>query len=263
MIRKLRAFLPLLGGILVLGVAVEMLSNWLGAAQRATLLGILLAVYALLHIWRMFQPDLRSERKKTNDRITRAGQILVNGPVVPLMIGPLLVMQTCFTIEPPLPQFAALGAGFVLAWSWWSVAVYRWRIWATAKGMSPAEVQRHGEAARLLWPRGHFFERTEWGRWSMQTSPMKAFGIATLAALAWFTGVVLLLGGAEPSPLAHAVVVALPLVMCGALQYLLSRKAQLGPARRAIQVLLAALLAPVLATVVVWLLMVLVFGRAA
>lgn len=263
MIRKLRAFLPLLGGILALSLAVEMLSNWLGAAQRATLLGVLLAVYALLHIWRMFQPDLRSERKKAYDRITRAGQLLVNGPVVPLMIGPLMVMQTCFTIEPPLPQFAALGAGFVLAWSWWSVAVYRWRIWAKTKGMSPAEVQRYGEAARLLWPRGHFFERTEWGTWSMQTSPMKAFGIATLAALAWFTGVVLLLGGAEPSPAAHVAVVALPFILCGALQYLLSRTVQLTRVRRAIQVVAAALLAPTFATVIVWLAMVLAFGRAA
>lgn len=96
----------------------------------------------------------------------------------------------------------------------------------------------------------------------MQMSPMKAFGIATLAALAWFTGVVLLLGGAEPSSAAHIAVVALPFILCGALQYLLSRKAQLGRLRRTVQVLLSALLAPILATAIVWLLMVLVFGRA-
>ncbi|WP_374581150.1 hypothetical protein [Pseudoduganella sp.] len=262
MIRKLRTFLPLLGGILALSIAAAMLSRWLDAPYRTTLLGMMLAAYALLHVWRLFQPDLRSERKKTNDRVTRTGQLLVNGPVAALLVGPVLVMQAFFAVEPPLPQFAALGAGFVLAWCWWSLAVHRWRIWARAKGMSAAEVQRYGEAARLLWPRGHFFERTEWERWTMQTSPMKAFGIATLAALAWFTGVVLLLGGAEPSPAAHIAVVALPFILCGALQYLLSRTAQLTRLRRGIQVIVAALLAPTIATSVLWFVMVFVFGRA-
>lgn len=230
------------------------------------LLGIMLAAYAALCIWEAFQPDHRSARQKANDRIVLVGRVLVNGPVLPLMLGPLFAMQAFFTIEPPLPQFLALGGGFVLAWSWWSITVYRWRLWAKASGMSPNDIQSLGEAARLLWPRGHFFERTEWGRGTMDRaqnmSPLKAFGITTLAALAWFTGVVLVLGGAEPSPAAHIAVVALPFVMCGALQYLLSRKAALTGGRRALQVVAAALLAPILATVIVWLVMVLVFGRA-
>lgn len=262
MIRRLLASLPLLGGVLALVVAAVTLSDWLATPYRTTLLGLMLAAYALLWVWSMFQPDRRSKRKKAHERITRLGQLLVNGPVVPLMLGPLLVMQTFFTLEPPWPQFAALGAGFVLAWSWWSVAVYRWRIWAREKGMSPAEVQRYGEAARLLWPRGHFFERTEWGNGTMRTSPLKAFGIATLAALAWFTGVVLVLGGAEPSPATHAVVLLLPPAMCGALQYLLSRHLPLTGVRRALQTVVAALLAPTIATALLWFVMVIVFGRA-
>ncbi|XLZ68143.1 hypothetical protein ABT364_16495 [Massilia sp. SR12] len=262
MIRKLRAFLPLLAAILAFSIAAEMLSGWLDASYRTSILGMMLAAYALLHVWLIFQPDLRSKRKQDIDRIARVGQVLVNGPLVPLMLGPFLVMQTFFVVEPPLPQFAALGGGFVLAWSWWSVAVYRWRVWAKVSGMSPAEVQRYGEAARLLWPRGHFFERTEWGKGTMQTSPLKAFGLATLAALAWFSGVVLLLGGAEPSPAAHAVVLLLPLAMCGALQYLLSRHVPLTALRRAVQTVVAALLAPTIATALLWFVMVIVFGRA-
>lgn len=262
MIRKLRAVVPLLGWVLALSVAAEMLSGWLGTPYPYTLLGLMLAAYAALYAWQAMQQDLRSEREKAHSRIVLVGRVLVNGPVLPLMLGPVLIMQTWFTIEPPQPQFLALAGGFALAWTWWSLAVWRWRSWAKARGMTPDEVQLHGEAARLLWPRGHFFERTEWGRWNMQTSPMKAFGIATLAALAWFTGVVLLLGGAEPSPAMHAVVLLLPLAMCGALQYLLSRSTPMTRLRRAIQLVVAALLAPTIATALIWFLMVIVFGRA-
>lgn len=96
---------------------------------------------------------------------TLAGVALVNGPVLPLMLGPLFAMQTWFTVEPPIPQFLALGSGFAAAWLWWSISVPVWRRWAQAGGMSAGEVQYHGERVNILWPRGHFFERTEWGRW--------------------------------------------------------------------------------------------------
>lgn len=93
------------------------------------------------------------------------GVLLVNGPTLPLMLGPIFVMQTWFSVEPPIPQFLALGGGFAAAWLWWSISVSFWRRWAQAGGMSVGEVQYHGQRVNLLWPRGHFFERTEWGRW--------------------------------------------------------------------------------------------------
>ncbi|GJJ01341.1 hypothetical protein RugamoR64_18790 [Duganella rhizosphaerae] len=93
------------------------------------------------------------------------GVALVNGPILPLMVGPIFVMQTWFSVEPPIPQFLALGGGFAAAWFWWSIAVSFWRRWAQAGGMSAEEVQYHGQRINILWPKGHFFERTEWGRW--------------------------------------------------------------------------------------------------
>lgn len=90
------------------------------------------------------------------------GTIAVNLPTLPLLVGPLIVLQAWFSAAPPMPQFAALGIGFVSAWLWWSVAVTKWRRWAEQGGMSAAEVQYRGEKAVILWPRGHFLERTEW-----------------------------------------------------------------------------------------------------
>ena len=92
---------------------------------------------------------------------TLVGVATVSLPTLPLLIGPIVVLQTCFTLEPPLPQFAALGAGFVAAWAWWSVTVSAWRRWAKAGGLTSDEVQYHGERASILWPKGHFFEKTE------------------------------------------------------------------------------------------------------
>lgn len=94
-----------------------------------------------------------------------AGVVLVNGPTLPLMIGPIFVMQTWFSVEPPMPQFLALSGGLTAAWLWWSISVSCWRRWAQAGGMSAGEVQYHGQRVNILWPSGHFFERTEWGRW--------------------------------------------------------------------------------------------------
>lgn len=91
------------------------------------------------------------------------GILGVNIPTLPILIGPFFVLQTSFSVEPPMPQFIALGLGFVLAWTWWSIAVTKWRQWAKRGGMTAAEVQYHGEKASILWPRGSLFEKTELG----------------------------------------------------------------------------------------------------
>ena len=57
--------------------------------------------------------------------------------------------------------FALLALGFLAGWLWWSYAVPRWRHWALRRGANPDELQRAGERAKLLWPRGHFLEKTE------------------------------------------------------------------------------------------------------
>lgn len=96
---------------------------------------------------------------------TLVGAVAVNGPVIPLIVGPLALLQYGFNIHDPFPSALSLALGFVLAWAWWSVGVTVWRWWATARrGMPPDEVQWRGEEAFLLWPKNHFFEKTELGK---------------------------------------------------------------------------------------------------
>jgi hypothetical protein len=96
---------------------------------------------------------------------TLVGAIAVNGPLIPLMVGPLALLQYVFNVHDPLASAFTLALGFFLAWAWWSVGVTIWRWWATThRGMPPGEVQWRGEEASLLWPRNHFFEKTELGK---------------------------------------------------------------------------------------------------
>ncbi|MBA2292920.1 MAG: hypothetical protein H0W15_10760 [Gemmatimonadales bacterium] len=60
----------------------------------------------------------------------------------------------------------AIGLGILLASPllariWWSYAVPRWRHWALSRGANPVELQLLTQHKMLVWPRGHFFERTE------------------------------------------------------------------------------------------------------
>ena len=72
------------------------------------------------------------------DNAILIGTLWVNIPVLPLMFAPLALL---FRFSPPdtgqphtplmLVSMAALFLfGFLAAWSWWSVMVPRWRVWA-------------------------------------------------------------------------------------------------------------------------------------
>lgn len=189
---RLRVYLPAIAGLAMLGAVAGLVSHWLRLDGGLTLLAVVLAASALLSLMlalqrrrlrqRLMQMPARQRKalERISDEVRFAmpkagvatvrntvlvGKVMVNGPLLPLMLGPLWIMQTWFSFEPPVPQCIAFGGGFIVAWLWWSVAVYHWRRWAQKRGMSPAEVQWHGQSASLLWPRGHFFSRTEWRGW--------------------------------------------------------------------------------------------------
>lgn len=56
---------------------------------------------------------------------------------------------------------AAILGGFILSWLVWSCGVPRWRLWAYQRVADIETLKREAEAAQLLWPEGHFLERTE------------------------------------------------------------------------------------------------------
>ena len=78
------------------------------------------------------------------------GQLVMNGPVLPLLIGPMWLTQfRSESSEHPVLFLSMLPFGFVLAWCWWSVSVSAWRWWALRyRDMSPAELQWRGASAQ-------------------------------------------------------------------------------------------------------------------
>jgi len=90
--------------------------------------------------------------------------------------GRALVVMRVYKIMGAVATFAIVAAAitgslaltivlflsaYVLGWLWWSYAAPRWRHWALRRGANPDELQKAGERAKLLWPRGHFLEKTE------------------------------------------------------------------------------------------------------
>ncbi len=90
------------------------------------------------------------------------GHALVNSPVRAIM-GLLMAVGALlgFVLHREALGFGLVIAAPFIAWIWWSYAVPRWRSWALRRGADPEELQALAEREKLVWPRGHFFEKTE------------------------------------------------------------------------------------------------------
>ena len=88
------------------------------------------------------------------------GHLTVSAPAA-------LVLITTFLVSAWLgvrPMGVAFGIGITPGWLWWAVAVPRWRDWVVDRGIDPAKVQTLAAITGLVWPRGSFFEKTEFPR---------------------------------------------------------------------------------------------------
>jgi hypothetical protein len=180
-------------GLVLLGVIARTISRYFSTDFGLTYLACLLMAYAAVSALAALQrhrlvrrlrdlpaaeraklaetsPELRHAAAETQGGLsaraaTWIGVLLINGPLIPIMVGPLFVAQH---VRGSNPSAAFVGGllllGFVLVWSWWSVGVTLWRRWAARRGIDPDELQWRGENATLLWPRGHRFEQTELGQ---------------------------------------------------------------------------------------------------
>ncbi|MEM6738187.1 MAG: hypothetical protein AAF620_19175 [Bacteroidota bacterium] len=79
------------------------------------------------------------KKYKTIDEVIRKGQLVVNVPVTIIMvivpiiltIGiPMIIPKKYEGIGILLGLFGGIGLGFLLAWTWWSFRIAKWRIWA-------------------------------------------------------------------------------------------------------------------------------------
>jgi hypothetical protein len=94
----------------------------------------------------------------TPRRAVLMGQLAVNMPVVCIIgLGFFLADHLKGPAWAPFGLFLAT----IPAWLWWSFMVPRWRKWARREGADEEQTQYLGERSGLVWPKGSFFEKTE------------------------------------------------------------------------------------------------------
>lgn len=106
-------------------------------------------------------PERSPKSDLTPERAVRVGQLVVNLPVIVII---LLMAVPVFLYGGPLWGIAGVFGGPILGWIWWSFSVPRWRKWAKEKGADEEQTHVLAVRAGLVWPKGHFFEKTEFRR---------------------------------------------------------------------------------------------------
>ncbi len=89
------------------------------------------------------------------------GRRVVNRPVGGIILACLLGAKAALDRRHPFVGLGLAIGGLVAAWAYWSFAIPRWRRWALRRGALADELQTRAVAANLVWPKGSFFEKTE------------------------------------------------------------------------------------------------------
>ena len=107
------------------------------------------------------QNPQKMSQKKSIKQVILVGQLIVNVPVMLFMFGLPCLTWYLFLEGWLLPISAILG--FALAWTWWSFSIVFWRIWAFTNTSKKdwSHLETTAIDSQLIWPEGHFFEKTE------------------------------------------------------------------------------------------------------
>jgi len=110
---------------------------------------------------------IKKQYKSVKEVINR-GQFSVNVPVYIISIG--IPVLSVFIISHFTPSVITVIVGilsfvlsFILAWTWWSFAISKWRLWAMKNTDKKDWVELNKKAIEgfLIWEEGHKFEKTE------------------------------------------------------------------------------------------------------
>jgi len=109
-----------------------------------------------------FERGVESGGQLTARAAVDRGHALINRPVRVIM-GVVMAAGALFAfgLGRETVGFAVIITAPFIGWIWWSYAVPRWRAWALARGVDPDELQAMAQREKLVWPRGHLFEKTE------------------------------------------------------------------------------------------------------
>src|SRR5918999_5774703 len=99
-------------------------------------------------------------------KVIWVGLLVVNGPVLLLLCGPLAAFAYAVDhgVIPRSLNWVGLPVfvgGFVAAWLWWSLSVPKWRLWAYERVADIPKLKEWAVDVGLTWPDGHIFTRTE------------------------------------------------------------------------------------------------------
>jgi len=116
---------------------------------------------------------MKNESALTAANAVLRGHVIVTLPVL-VIIG-LITVIVSFLIGPssghedkialrllhieriPIGGFI----GTIVGWLWWSLSVPHWREWARVHGADEEQTQQLAVGTLLIWPKGWFFEKTE------------------------------------------------------------------------------------------------------
>jgi len=83
--------------------------------------------------------------------------------IVSFLIGPSSGHEGEFAVRLLHTERIPIGGftGAIVAWLWWSLSVPLWREWARVHGADEEQTQQLAVGTLLIWPKGWFFEKTE------------------------------------------------------------------------------------------------------
>jgi hypothetical protein len=111
--------------------------------------------------------DIQTKQNLSPENAVNLAFWSVISPVMTLQFGSLLVFvlfadkEHSIGMKGMLWFFIAFFGGFFLGWLAWSILVPRWRLWAYERVQDISELKNYAVDAKIIWPEGHFFERTE------------------------------------------------------------------------------------------------------
>jgi len=99
------------------------------------------------------------------NKVLNKGQVFINFPAMLLMFGLMWLSYHLYKIQFISTPIHIIGCviSFFIGWGFWSLCIAKWRIWAFEEIDETFHHQLKKEAikAKLIWPDGHFFEKTE------------------------------------------------------------------------------------------------------
>ena len=108
---------------------------------------------------------MTKEEKIKFNKVLNYGQLYINFPVMIVMFGLMWITYYLNQIGYFSNFIAGVGfvISFVLGWLVWSFFIAKWRIWAFDKIDEKYhwELKEEAISTKLIWPDGHFFEKTE------------------------------------------------------------------------------------------------------